>query len=261
MRITFDANPMMQQNKSGIGYFSESLLNELIKNSPSETIITAHYFNFLNLTKNKHRSSSKKMQYKTTVYFPTKILNIFRRFNIIFPIELFTRKKADVTIFTNFIALPTLLGGKKVSIIYDTSYIDCPQFAPTRLTKYLKRWVPYSVKSSDLVIVNSVFTKNRIIGLYKKNSESIIVLPIPAIPHPSMQIMPSTISKESKKYILFVGTIEPRKNIINLLMGYSLLNKSLSDEYCLVLAGGKGWKECFFMYSTFPIRGLRNANS
>jgi glycosyltransferase involved in cell wall biosynthesis len=44
-----------------------------------------------------------------------------------------------------------------------------------------------------------------------------------------------------KKYILCVGTIEPRKNHINLLIAYSKIDKDLRDKYNLVIVGKNGW--------------------
>lgn len=43
------------------------------------------------------------------------------------------------------------------------------------------------------------------------------------------------------KYILFVGTIEPRKNIAGLIEAYKKLPETIQSEYQLVLAGGLGW--------------------
>ena len=43
------------------------------------------------------------------------------------------------------------------------------------------------------------------------------------------------------KYILFLATIEPRKNLVRLLQAYQKLPNAIKAEYILVLAGGKGW--------------------
>ncbi|MBI3802781.1 MAG: glycosyltransferase family 4 protein [Nitrospirae bacterium] len=42
-------------------------------------------------------------------------------------------------------------------------------------------------------------------------------------------------------YILYIGTLEPRKNIINLLRAYATLPTRLREQYPLVLGGGMGW--------------------
>ena len=49
-------------------------------------------------------------------------------------------------------------------------------------------------------------------------------------------------NKNKKKYLLFVGTIEPRKNIKNLILGFDLFYRnSLSSNIYLYIAGSKGW--------------------
>ena len=46
-----------------------------------------------------------------------------------------------------------------------------------------------------------------------------------------------------KKFILFLGTLEPRKNVDNIIKAYDKLRKNNNFyEYKLVIAGGKGWK-------------------
>jgi glycosyltransferase involved in cell wall biosynthesis len=49
------------------------------------------------------------------------------------------------------------------------------------------------------------------------------------------------VKKLPPRYILFLGTMDPRKNIRRLLESYALLSKRLRREYCLVLAGWEGW--------------------
>jgi glycosyltransferase involved in cell wall biosynthesis len=45
----------------------------------------------------------------------------------------------------------------------------------------------------------------------------------------------------NRPYFLFLGTLEPRKNLIRLLTAYSHLSDSIKDQATLVIAGGKGW--------------------
>ena len=45
-----------------------------------------------------------------------------------------------------------------------------------------------------------------------------------------------------RPYILFVGTLEPRKNLLRLLQAYAALPQSTRQQFLLVLAGGQGWR-------------------
>jgi glycosyltransferase involved in cell wall biosynthesis len=44
-------------------------------------------------------------------------------------------------------------------------------------------------------------------------------------------------------YLLFFGTLEPRKNLIGLMHAYEKLPPNLRNQYSLVIGGGKGWKD------------------
>lgn len=46
-----------------------------------------------------------------------------------------------------------------------------------------------------------------------------------------------------ENFILFVGTLEPRKNLEKLIQAYRFLPKDIKGEFSLVIAGGKGWKD------------------
>lgn len=243
MKIVFDANPITQNTKSGVGYFTASLIRALSNNSPEKTRLIGHYFNFLDRKSITGLPQASNISYVHSKLFPTKLLNIGRRLGFQPPIELFSRQSADITLFTNFTAMPTVLGGKRVSIIYDVSYIDCPEYAPDRLVSYLRKWVPYTVRASDLIIVNSEFTKQRLINEYKIDENKVEVIPIPPIEHSTPDNKIHKKQNIDRKYILFVGTIEPRKNIEALLDAYAKLDKNLKGVYALVLAGGKGWKD------------------
>ena len=48
-------------------------------------------------------------------------------------------------------------------------------------------------------------------------------------------------AKASGNYILFVGNLEPRKNLTSLIQAYTALPKSITDKYALLIVGAKGW--------------------
>jgi alpha-1,3-rhamnosyl/mannosyltransferase len=48
-------------------------------------------------------------------------------------------------------------------------------------------------------------------------------------------------AERARRYVLYVGTIEPRKNLDTLLDAWALLKQSLRDEFDLVIAGPSGW--------------------
>ncbi len=61
--------------------------------------------------------------------------------------------------------------------------------------------------------------------------------------------------KIPEKYILYVGTLEPRKNVVGLIKGYRELSEEIRDEYKLVITGKKGWyyDETFSIVNADPL--------
>ena len=94
-----------------------------------------------------------------------------------------------------------------------------------------------SVKKSVHLLAVSQSTKNDLLALTPVQTEKITVtLLAPFFSHQTT--IPLSLRK---KYILFVGTLEPRKNITTLLRAYAALPKALRMSYHLLIVGKQGW--------------------
>ncbi len=89
------------------------------------------------------------------------------------------------------------------------------------------------------IIAMSESTKKDLIRLLKVKPDKIQVIYPGKTEFPAGGRLPKDII--SQKYILFVGTLEPRKNLKNLLEAYKLLSDDIRTEYSLVIVGAKGW--------------------
>lgn len=106
-----------------------------------------------------------------------------------------------------------------------------------------KNWTSYSVKKAKKVITISESSKDDIIKYYKVKAEKVVVVPL------GLKKIEDSMNEQKSlsgfgvegKYILFVGTIQPRKNIRKLIEAYSKLSKKEKKEYQLVIVGKKGW--------------------
>lgn len=241
MKIVFDANPLVT-SKSGVGYYTDRLIRALAKSDP-ELELVGYYFNFGGRKTITDLPEAKNIQYKELRFIPGKILNICRRLGFAFPLNLFIHQKADIVLSTNFVPTLTIPDAKQVVAVHDLSFIDHPDFVSGRNGTFLRKWVPKTLKKSAFVITISSFTKQRLIDVYNVSESKVHITPIPPAKH--VQADSSAITKFGLGggYMLFVGTIEPRKNILGLLEAYSLLYKKDHRILPLVLAGGKGWND------------------
>lgn len=242
LKIIFDANPLSGK-KSGVGYYVEGLVQSLSETGGSDIELVGHYFNFLGRKNVDHLPLAANIRYVESRLMPGKALSLCRRLGFQPPYELFTKTRADVMLFMNFVALPSLFKTKKVVFVHDLGFVDCPEFVQVKNRMFLKSWVPVSIKNSDLVVTISEFTKSRIRSKFHVSAKKLHVTPIPPVINPGPRAGSITRFQIPGKFILFVGTIEPRKNISTIVNAYEKLPLTLQTEYSLVLAGGKGWND------------------
>lgn len=129
-----------------------------------------------------------------------------------------------------------------VVTIHDLSYFYFPQeFLKKDLYK-LKKWTDYSVKNAKKIISVSKTTKKDLIKHYPRIEDKIHVIYNGMEREISEENTPSTNFRSllSQKYILYVGTLQPRKNIVTLIRAFRLFH-STHPEFKLVIAGKRGW--------------------
>lgn len=102
------------------------------------------------------------------------------------------------------------------------------------------------LKGADAVIAVSQNTKDDAVRTLGLAPEKIMVIHSGVAPA-FFAVTPEETERVRKKYrlarpfVLFIGTIEPRKNIDGLLDAYESLPTSVRDEYEMVIAGPVGW--------------------
>jgi len=135
----------------------------------------------------------------------------------------------------------------KIMSLYDISFIKYPQYTNSVVKTYAKR-VKHCLQWTDLIITISESSKNDIIKYLHVPPDNIYVTPLASRYYPNYlspetreQLKLSVNYDFSKLYILFVSTIEPRKNIKTIISAYNSLKQKYKIEHQLVLIGQKGW--------------------
>jgi len=134
---------------------------------------------------------------------------------------------------------------KRITIIHDLTPIIFPHFHRFHSQLLQRIFLKRILKKSNLIIANSSHTKKDIIKHYpftEKKVHSILL-------GKNNKFKPNYNSNkinrfkiEANKYFLYLGTIEPRKNLILLLEAYTLFLQKSNASIKLVIAGSKGWK-------------------
>ncbi len=165
------------------------------------------------------------------------------------PLDLYMHRRKPDVFFTPTHYAPRFSSVPTVITILDLAYLYFPKmFKKTDFFK-LKNWTAHSIRNAKSIITISKSSKNDIIKEYQIPEEKIIVV-YPGIkptvyPQPQSFTMDTLQSKYkiSKNFILFVGTLQPRKNISRLIEAFAktLTQKEIPPDLQLIIVGKKGW--------------------
>jgi glycosyltransferase involved in cell wall biosynthesis len=126
-----------------------------------------------------------------------------------------------------------------VLTVHDLAIYKHPEWFPEDQWFSTRVSYPSSIKLARHIIVPSIATKKDLLDLFKVKEEKIAVIPHGVSATPQAARVAS-----SEKYILFIGTIEPRKNVSTLVKAYRLMIDRYPElkEFELRLAGAVGWR-------------------
>jgi len=245
MKVGVDCSPIMYK-KTGVGNYVHNLLLNLAK---IDTINS--YVLFLqSLT---HLDSEKTVRYefahKKTVAIraPKPLLDFFWYKLRFTSIDAFIGK---VDIFHSNFYSPRIRKAKSVLTVYDMSFASYPDLQTTAVQRFYPK-VRESCNKALKVITISNFSKAEILKFLDIPEEKVEVI-YPGVivnePKCSNSDEEKLLSKYqlSGSYVLFVGTIEPRKNIAAIVKAFEILLQKYKYRCELVIVGKLGWKyeEC-----------------
>jgi len=110
-----------------------------------------------------------------------------------------------------------------------------------RLSRFAEsRLMPAAVERADKVFALSEFTANELSSNFPQLEQRVSTV-FPASHLPPIASIEAKPSAQGRSYFLFVGTMEPRKNLKTLLLAYSRYVEVCPQPNALKLVGGKGW--------------------
>lgn len=228
MKIRLDGRSFLNKEYySGVGNYSKMLSEALSVNNDVEIV-----------------SGPLKSRCIFSNYI-NKIYNKISSYGLALPFDIFM-SKINLVIFPDFAMWPTIKSQKKAVVIHDLTYIYYPEFVEKRNLSHLKRVVPRSVKNADIIITVSESVKSELVKEFSINPEKCMVTYIPPDKiYYKHQAINHSLKKKygipNSNYILFVGNLEPRKNLVCLIEAYKKLPQDIKSKYKLVIAGSKGW--------------------
>lgn len=245
MKIAFDAIPLLGR-MTGIGWCEAGQVSALTRLHPEHSY-TLNYFAARNLAERRAELAPYLREYVTArhafcVPYAYRAVSTF----VPVPYSWFFGKN-DLTHFFNYI-VPPHVGGKTVVTVHDMVYRAFPETVRGRTKTMLDMGLVPSMKRADRIVTDSEFSRTEIVKYYPEFAEKIRVVPCGVDlsrfrPEEDAKKIAQVRDKHGigERYFLYLGTLEPRKNLVRLIEGYAAYAKSMDNPAQLVLAGGKGW--------------------
>lgn len=229
MRIGLDARPLISSKPSGIGNYLIEVLKEISKENTNNEIYL--------YTNQELKNSELDLSRFNVRLIPGKIGTLWLCFGLRKSIE---QDRIDVFWGTQHMLPLNIKGIKQVVTIHDLALLINPNWGSYVNAFMQNVFARMSCKKADRILTDSLATAkdvNRMLGIPNERIVPIL-LGNGKIPFSKKSI----INVIEKEYFLYIGTIEPRKNILNIVKGYELYRKKSGDKRKLILAGGMGWK-------------------
>lgn len=138
--------------------------------------------------------------------------------------------------------------GPSIITVHDLSHIHHPECHPEDRIRFFNEHLPTSIERACHILTVSEFVREELISLLGISADKVTTTHngVDESYHPRDEVQCcealARYGLTYQRYLLVVGTVEPRKNLRRLVNAYLMLPKVLQQAYPLLLVGGKGWE-------------------
>jgi alpha-1,3-rhamnosyl/mannosyltransferase len=241
MKILVNAQPLLHP-LSGVGQYTYQLYREMLNlQTPCRFYYRYHYSKELKTGGGEFANALERLAHPT---YPSRMaMNVARKFTFLTASQ--GLGKGSLYHEPNFIPFRTPL--PTVITIHDLSVLRVPETHRPKWVEIFSKRIPEAVAKARRIIAVSEFARQEVIDYFPEaESKTFVTLegvrdnyrPMgPEATAPSLAALGLT----HGRYLLAVGTLEPRKNLARAITAYSALPKETRRHYPLAIAGMKGW--------------------
>ena len=134
-----------------------------------------------------------------------------------------------------------------VVTIYDLTFVTHPEYHLPANVAHCLEGTRSAIERADMLIAISESVRRDLIERMHAPAERIVVTPLAADPGLGRVTDPAVLDRARRRYrlperfVLFLGAMEPRKNLLRLIEAWAALKPVVRRETALVVAGGQGW--------------------
>jgi glycosyltransferase involved in cell wall biosynthesis len=243
MKIALDGYPLVPP-RAGIGQYTYHLIKALARVAPVHEYVVM----YPRLTRSLRMRevpvfAEDCVRVVSEGRFRALRLRVQRKLGIGTPVER-SIGSFDVYHATNYVFTHAVKRARRVVTIHDLTLVLFPEWHPRARVNSMTHEIARSLEIADHILADSAATRDDIIKHFSVRSERISVVPLAAdrsfrpLPAAEIQQVLSAWGLVQDGYLLFMGTIEPRKNLPRLLQAVELAGSRVGP---LVIVGADGW--------------------
>ncbi|PIU78668.1 MAG: hypothetical protein COS72_01960 [Candidatus Moranbacteria bacterium CG06_land_8_20_14_3_00_43_56] len=264
MRIGIDARAILNPEKSvpsGVAHYVWHLVKNILEIDKNNQYVL--FFDFKVRDKDVKKFTRPNVKIK---FFPFSDYKKYMpgAYSEILGLATYAREKLDVLHITSpLYRVPAAYRRKVVTTFYDFAPYRVPDLFPRLSNAKIKALYKFAAKKSDQIIAVSHSTKKdarEFLG-FAEDKIDVVWNGLDKRFLEECEYSKEDLKKLyniSDKYALFLGTLEPRKNLARILEGFARFKKSFQGkfDYQLVIAGKRGWlfREYFQMAEDLGIK-------
>ncbi len=224
------------KNNTGVQYYTKHLYNAIKKINPVSLKVILY-------KQNTNPRSPFFFNLFLSFLSPSKN-RLFRILNENYCLPRYLRKHNFYLFHSPNYVLPFFFKTPSIVTVHDLFTFDFPKLCRWKSVMYFKLFLPRSIQKTDKIISVSETVKNDILSRFNIPHDKVVVIPLGVPAFFRKTINPFFLSKYAitNSYILFVGNIEPKKNLVRLIEAYHKLICEEKISHQLIIAGKKGWK-------------------
>lgn len=156
-------------------------------------------------------------------------------------------RRFDAELYHEPSFLPFHFDGPTVVTVHDLSHVRFPETHPDARRRFLAEQLPRITGQVTKIITDSLFVKHEVEQEFGVPAAKVHAIPLGV----TENFRPMTVEATNPtlarwnlshgQYLLAVGTIEPRKNLLRVLQAYAQLPANIRRRFPMVVAGMKGW--------------------
>lgn len=234
MRIAIDASRSTVEHRTGTEHYSRQLIYHLIERN--DMLAQPHDFTLY------FRDQPAPDLFPPSEYVQERVLPFARLWTHLRFAQALYATRPDVT-FVPAHTLPLFLPGRAVVTVHDLGYQHFPEAHTPSQLRYLDWSTRHSARRATAILADSQATADDLQAVYQIDAEKIHVV-YPGVERPQDTGDWRLFSKYQLplSYFLFIGTLQPRKNIQRIIAAFDMWQAANPDkDIGLVLAGKEGW--------------------